>query len=365
MKRTPLWEAHRALGARFVDFGGWEMPVQYEGILAEHAAVRGAAGLFDVSHMGEIELRGPHAIAAAQHLTANDVGALVDGQAQYSLLLLPNGGIVDDIMVYRLGAERLLLCVNASNAGKDLAWIREHAGNADVVDRSDETALLALQGPSAATVLERSGAAAAAALPRFGCAEMQVAGHGALVARTGYTGEDGFEIFVHSTHAAAAWAAIMEAGAPLGLVAAGLGARDTLRLEAALPLYGNDLDATTTPLEARLGWVVHFDKPGFIGREALLAQRERGVERRLCGFAVDDRGIARSGQSIHDAAGAEIGRVTSGTKSPTLGKAIGLGYVRPSHAGPGTDLHVDIRGRKARASVVSLPFYRRTQAGGS
>jgi len=364
MNRTPLFAQHQQRGARFVDFGGWEMPVQYSGIIAEHTAVRTAAGLFDVSHMGEIELRGPGALAAAQELTANDVGRLADGQAQYSLLLLPSGGIVDDIMVYRLSAERLLLCVNAGNAEKDLAWIRDHAGTAEVVDRSAETALLALQGPRATAILARLAAADVASLARFACAEVEVAGKPVLAARTGYTGEDGWELYAGNADAAPLWDALLDAGAGDGLAPVGLGARDTLRLEAALPLYGNDLDETTTPLEARLGWVVRLDKPSFIGRAALLAQRAAGVTRKLCGFALDERGIARHDHAIvHD--GSEVGRVTSGSQSPTLGKAIGLGYVPPHCADVGTELEIDIRGRRVRATVTPLPFYRRIQAGGS
>lgn len=360
MRHTPLFAAHSRLGARFVDFGGWEMPVQYSGIIAEHMAVRSAAGVFDVSHMGEIELRGPGALAAAQYLTANDVRRLEDGQAQYSLLLLPGGGIVDDIMVYRVHAERLLVCVNAANTAKDLAWILEHAGTAEVVDRSADTALLALQGPAAARIVTELGSVDVAALPRFACASTTVAGVSVLAARTGYTGEDGWELFCASQDAVRLWEALIDAGAqPIGL-----GARDTLRLEAALPLYGNDLDETTTPLEARLGWVVHYDKGEFIGREALLAQRSAGVGRRLCGFVLDDRGIARPGYPILQD-GIEIGRVTSGTQSPTLGKAIGLGYVPRDSAATGTMLAVEIRGRTVPAHVVALPFYRRTTTGGA
>lgn len=360
LRHTPLFASHLRLGARFVDFGGWEMPVQYGGIIAEHLAVRTAAGVFDVSHMGEIELRGPGALAAAQRLTANDVSRLGDGQAQYSLLLFPNGGIVDDIMVYRVHAERLLLCVNAANTAKDLAWIRDHAAGADVVDRSADTALLALQGPASARIVTELGSADLTTIARFGCVSTSVAGVAVLAARTGYTGEDGWELFCANGDAAPLWDALLDAGAqPVGL-----GARDTLRLEAALPLYGNDLDETTTPLEARLAWVVRFDKGDFIGRDALLAQRSAGVGRRLCGFVLADRGIARPGYPILQD-GNEIGRVTSGTQSPTLGKAIGLGYVPRDSAATDTPLAVEIRGRTVPAHVVALPFYRRTATGGA
>lgn len=363
LRRTPLYDEHARCGARFVDFGGWEMPVQYSGILAEHQAVREAAGLFDVSHMGEVELRGPNAIAAVQELTPNDVGRLTDGSAQYSMLLLPSGGIVDDIMVYRLGPERLLICLNAANTEKDLAWIRDHAGGAEVVDRSAETALLALQGPKATAILARLTKTDVASLPRFACAEIEVAGRQVLAARTGYTGEDGWELFADSGDAATLWNALLDNGAGDGLVPVGLGARDTLRLEACLPLYGNDLDETTTPLEARLGWVVRFDKSSFIGREALVAQRAAGIQRKLCGFTLAERGIARAGQAI-TVDGSEVGRVTSGSHSPSLGKAIGLGYVPPHCAEAGTELGIDIRGRTVRATVAALPFYRRKQAAG-
>ncbi len=364
MQTTPLYELHRQLGARFVDFGGWDMPVQYAGILEEHHAVRTQAGLFDVSHMGEIELRGPHAIEAVQELTVNDVTRLADGQAQYSILCLPSGGIIDDIMVYRLTAERILLCVNASNAAKDLEWVRAHARRAEVVDRSSETALLALQGPRATAIAARLSSVALEQVPRFGVIQASLAGHAVLAARTGYTGEDGWELFCANDDAPGLWSALLEEGKADGLVPVGLGARDTLRLEAALPLYGNDLDAETTPLEARLGWVVRLQKPSFIGRDALLAQRARGIERTLCGFVLAERGIARSGYALQHA-GANVGRVTSGTMSPTLGKAIGLGYVPPHCAEVGTALGVEIRGRVLGASVTSLPFYRRPTPGGA
>jgi aminomethyltransferase len=358
MKHTPLYSRHKALGARFVDFGGWEMPVQYRGIIDEHNAVRQRAGLFDVSHMGEIELRGPRAIAAAQELTVNDVGRLRDGQAQYSLLCLPSGGVVDDVMVHRISAERILICVNASNIDKDFQWMRDHAGGAEVVDRSDEVGLLALQGPQATTILEKLTPLRLDELPRFSFADAKVADRRALVAHTGYTGEDGWELYCDCADVAALWDAILEAGAPAGIMPAGLGARDTLRLESALPLYGHELDEKTTPLEARLSWVVRLSKQSFIGREALVKQRERGLTRQLAGFTLVDRGIARQGYTLlHGSDNAGI--VTSGTMSPTLGKAIGLGYVALEYAGIGTSLIVDVRGRQVAAEVVPLPFYKR------
>jgi aminomethyltransferase len=361
VKRTPLYEAQRALGARFIEFGGWELPVQYSGIQDEHHAVRRQAGLFDVSHMGEIELRGPHALAACQELTVNDLGRLRDGEAQYSVLCLPSGGVVDDIMVHRIDAERVLLCVNAANIDKDFGWIREHGGGAEVVDRSDEVAQLALQGPRASAILAPLTTLPLEAVPPFAFRDGTVAGRRCLVAHTGYTGEDGWEIYCGNADAVAVWDALLAAGAPLGLLPAGLGARDTLRLERALPLYGHELTAETTPLEAGLGWVVRFGKPSFIGRDALLRQQADGVRRHLVGLAMTAPGIPRQGYPIvHD--GEVVGAVTSGTKSPTLGKAIGLGYVATGWKAVGTKLGVVVRQRVASAEVVALPFYRREAA---
>lgn len=358
MKRTPLYDRHRALGARFVDFGGWEMPVQYTGILEEHHAVRQRAGLFDVSHMGQVEVCGPQAIATVQKLTVNDVARLQDGQAQYSLLCHPTGGVVDDIIVYRLTAERILLCVNAANIEKDVTWIREHNAGAEIVDRSSELALLALQGPGATSILTPLVRPEITGVARFACCQATVAGRGALLARTGYTGEDGWEIYCAAQDAAALWDALLEAGNGQGLLPSGLGARDTLRLEAALPLYGHELADDITPFEAGLAWVVQLGKGEFIGRDALLRQRERGLERQLVGVDLTEPGIPRQGYAVcHD--GEVVGTITSGTKSPTLGKGIGLGYAKRTCAKVGTSLCIDIRGRQARAEVVARPFYKR------
>ncbi|MBX3025318.1 glycine cleavage system aminomethyltransferase GcvT [bacterium] len=358
MSRTPLYDAHRALGARMVDFAGWEMPVQYRGIIEEHAAVRTRAGLFDVSHMGEIELRGAGALAACQRATANDVGRLRDGAAQYSLLLDPGGGIVDDVIVHRLDAERLMLCVNAANRAADLAYLREHARGADVVDVSDATALLALQGPRATAILSGCTALALAEMPRFTFAAAEVAGRRALVAHTGYTGEDGWELYLAAGDARAVWDALLEVGAAHGISPAGLGARDTLRLEAALPLYGHELGPDTSPYEARLGWVVQPGKGEFVGRAALLAARARGPRRLLVGIELVDPGVPRAEYRVlRD--GEPVGVLTSGTKSPTLGKGIALGYVDPAASAVDTALAVEIRARAAAARVVPLPFYRR------
>jgi aminomethyltransferase len=358
MNRTPVFPAHAALGARFVDFGGWEMPVQYTGIIDEHHAVRRRAGLFDVSHMGEIELRGPRASAVCQELTTNDVGRLRDGQAQYSLLCLPSGGVVDDIIVHRITGERFLLCVNAANTEKDFAWIVEHRNGAEVVNRSAEFGQLALQGPRATGILTQVTDLPLHDIPSFCFREGLVAGCRALVAHTGYTGEDGWEIYCPAENALALWNALLDAGQASGIAPAGLGARDTLRLERALPLYGHELTAETTPLEAGLGWVVRFNTGDFIGRAALLRQREVGVTRHLVGLVMTAPGISRQGYRIfHDHQ--EAGTVTSGTKSPTLGKAIALGYVASTWKEIGTHLCIEIRSRLVAAEVVPLPFYRR------
>ncbi len=357
LRRTPLAETHRRLGARMVEFAGFEMPVQYRSILEEHAAVRQRAGLFDVSHMGQIHLRGPHAVAAAERLVSCPVASLRPGRVRYGLLCNERGGVVDDVTVYRLAEDALFFCVNAANVEKDACWILEHAGGARVEDRSEATGLLALQGPASRGVLERAGAPPLASLPRFRFVEGTVAGLPALLSRTGYTGSDGFEIYVEAGRVVALWEGLLAAGAPLGLVPAGLGARDTLRLEAALPLYGHELDDSTTPLEAGLDRFVKLDQGGFIGAEALAAARARGRQRALVGFVLEDRGVARAGHEIL-AAGQRIGHVTSGAPSPTLGKSIGLGYVPPAFVEPGSRLEIAIRERAVPARVVATPFVR-------
>jgi len=358
LKRTPLYENHRRAGARLVEFAGWEMPVQYQGILAEHAMVRERAGVFDVSHMGQVEIRGAGAIERLQWVTANDVASLADGGAQYSLLLTADGGIVDDIIVYRLSAERLLVCVNAANRDADVAFLREHLTGVDIDDRSDGLALIAVQGPLATSLLDPLTSVEIAAVPSFSFVEAEVAGRSALAARTGYTGEDGWELYCAAADAPAIWDAVLEAGAGSGVGPAGLGARDTLRLEAALPLYGHEIDLETAPFEARLGWVVKLDKGEFLAREALLRRREQGPARRLIGIEVAKGGVPRQGYPLL-AGGRRGGERTSGTRSPTLGKGVALGYVEPQSARAGADLGVEIRGREVPAKVVSLPFYRR------
>jgi len=353
VKRTPLYEQHRKLGARMVDFAGWEMPVQYTGIISEHQMVRSRAGLFDVSHMGEIEVRGAGALAACQYVTANDVGRLADGQAQYTLLLTPGGGIVDDVIVHRRGADRFFFCVNASNRERDFAHLRAYVRGADVIDCSDDYALLALQGPRATEVLARFTTLPLVELPRFAFAEGEVAGRAALVAHTGYTGEDGWEIYCAPGDAPALWDALLEQG----VGPAGLGARDTLRLEAALPLYGHELGEDTSPFDARLAWVVRMNKGDFVGRAALEEQRRRGPRRCLIGLELEGAGVPRAGYRLQHG-GRPIGEITSGTMSPTLGKGIALGYVDPAASHTGAALAVEIRGRAVAARSVRLPFYR-------
>jgi aminomethyltransferase len=362
-KKTPLYEAHRQLGAKIIDFGGWLMPVSYPaGILEEHHATRRAVGVFDVSHMGEVHFRGPRAAEAVQRLITNDVAALTDGRALYTVACRPGGGIVDDFIVYRVSSEHFLIVVNAGNAEKDFAWFVENVGSwCELRNASDETALLAFQGPRAEAALATlTSAALGALLPFHFVPNATVAGLPAWIARTGYTGEDGFEIFCASADAPALFAALLEAAATVSGKPVGLGARDTLRLEARLSLYGNDLTEETTPLEAGLGWVVKPDAGDFIGRDALLRQRAEGLTRKLCGFVMLGRGIPRHGYAIHQQPdGTRVGEVTSGTVGPTVGKNIGLGYVPPALAEPGTRLVVDCRGKMIEAEVVKGPFYRR------
>ncbi|MGE0821876.1 MAG: glycine cleavage system aminomethyltransferase GcvT [Candidatus Binatia bacterium] len=358
-KQTPLYAIHRAAGARIIDFGGWEMPVQYTGILAEHHAVRTAVGLFDLSHMGEIEIRGHRALEVCQELVVTDVTRVHIGQAQYSVMCYPDGGIVDDIIIYRLDGDRYFLCVNAANTDKDFSWIVQHnRDRATVADRSPEYALIALQGPAARTVLQRMTTLDLAQLRRYWVTPGEVGGTSALVARTGYTGEDGFELFVAAEQATAVWNACVDAGQPEQIVPVGLGARDTLRLEAGYLLYGNDIDADTTPLEAGLQRLVKFDKAEFMGHEALRRQQEIGVTKQLVGVTMGAPGIPRHGYSLwYD--GQAVGVVTSGTQSPSLGVGIALGYVPPRCESPGTSLFVEIRGRQVKAQVVERPFYRK------
>jgi aminomethyltransferase len=358
--RTPLHDVHVRSGARMVEFAGWDMPVQYSGLLEEHEAVRTHAGLFDVSHMGEVVFRGPRALASLNRLFTNDLSRVADGQAQYGCLCRESGGIVDDVVVYRRSAEDLLVCVNAANRQKDFEWLRDHAGGVPVTNESDDWAQLALQGPRAREILQPLARLDLAGVRTFHFAEGEVAGVRCTVARTGYTGEDGFELFCRPDQAARLWTALADAGSRAGLLPAGLGARDTLRLEMAYRLYGSDMDDGTTPLEAGLAWVVKLDKGDFVGREAMLRQKESGVPRKLVGFALTDPGIARHGYDVvRD--GSKVGTVTSGTRSPSLKTSIGLAYVPPALAAEGSTFAVEIRGRPAAAKVVKTPFYVRTR----
>jgi glycine cleavage system T protein (aminomethyltransferase) len=342
-----------------VAFGGWEMPVEYSGLIAEHLAVRKAAGLFDVSHMGEFEVEGPGAVAFLQRVTANDVAKLEPGQAQYSALPLPNGAPVDDVIVYRRAADRFLVVVNAGNTQKDWDWLQSQSPtDCALGDKSDDYALLALQGPHAQSILQPLTGIDLAAVAFYHFAEGDVEGTQVLVARTGYTGEDGFELFVAPDRAEAVWRRLLEAGASAGLVPAGLGARDTLRLEAKMCLYGNDLDQTTTLVEAGLGWIVALGKGEFNGRPVLEQQKKDGPPRKLVGFEVVGRGIARHGYPVF--LGAEgVGPVTSGSYAPFLQKNIGLVYLPADRCAPGTEFDVDIRGKRVGARVVPTPFYKR------
>ncbi len=357
--RTPLYDAHLRAGARMVEFAGWEMPVQYAGLLAEHAAVRTQVGLFDVSHMGEVVFRGPKALAALQAVFTNDLSKVADGQAQYGCLCRESGGIVDDVVIYRRSAEDLLVCVNAGNRQKDHEWLAGHAGGADVKNESDEWGQLALQGPLAAQLLQRLCDVNLSQVKTYRFAPGKVAGRPCLVARTGYTGEDGFELFCRAEDATPLWDALLEAGKPEAIQPAGLGCRDSLRLEMAYRLYGSDMDDDATPLEAGLGWVVKLDKGDFVGRDALLRQKAAGLSRKLVGFQLSQAGIARHGYPVVQD-GREIGVVTSGTKSPSLGTSIGLAYLPPALAAEGSTFAVDIRGRPVAATVVKTPFYVRS-----
>ena len=378
--RTPLYQVHRALGARMIEFGGWQMPVQYSGILAEHRAVRTQVGLFDLSHMGEIEIAGPRAYEVCQELFVTDIARIQIMQAQYSVMCFADGGIVDDVIIYRLAEERYLVCVNAANRTTDYEWMAQHnRDRAEVIDRSDEYALLALQGPQARTVLSQLTPPNLSAIPRYWAAQGEVAGVPTLLARTGYTGEDGFELFVPAERAEHMWQACGEAGRAANLVPVGLGARDTLRLEAGYLLYGNDIDARTTPLEAGLRRLVYFEAGPFIGSEALRKQQTDGIEKQLVGIKMEAAGIPRQGYTIWSGQESQrqVGVVTSGTQSPMLGVGIALGYVSPSCAdekskralqtgkaghvySSGTPLAIAIRNRRIPATVVKPPFYRRS-----
>jgi glycine cleavage system T protein (aminomethyltransferase) len=363
-KRTALFSLHQKLGARMTVFGGFEMPVSYTGIIEEHLAVRRSAGIFDLSHMGEFELSGPRAIELLERAMTNSAAALPEGRAQYTIMCTEDGGTIDDLIVYRLGAERFMLCVNASNVAADREWLLElGAARANFRDQSDETALVAVQGPNAVAILQALADFPLAKIRRFGIGQGCVAGVRCLAARTGYSGEDGFELFADATHAAELFSAILEAGGAEGLAPCGLGARDTLRLEAGLPLYGHELDRETSPLEAGLDLFVKLGRP-FIGEGALRAQRERGLRKHLIGLETDDaRSVARQGYRLL-CSGRDCGVVTSGTVGPSIGRPIAMGYLTAGESAPpgAGALEVEIRSRRVPASIVALPFYRRPAA---
>ncbi|HEX6796822.1 MAG TPA: glycine cleavage system aminomethyltransferase GcvT [Ktedonobacterales bacterium] len=362
LKRTPLFERHRALGARLVEFGGWEMPVQYSGILEEHKAVRQRAGLFDVSHMGEFRVEGAGALAFLQGLVPNDVARLSENQALYSQICLENGGTLDDLIIYRRGEDRYMVVVNAGTMEKDWAWFSQHGvSHSDVTlaNISDATGLIALQGPLAQRILQPLTSTPLESIVYYHCLPGAVAGIECIISRTGYTGEDGFELYCSAERTGALWDVLLAAGEPVGLLPCGLGARDTLRLEAGYCLYDHELTESITPLEAGLGWTVKLNKGAdFIGRQALEDEKRDGLRQKLVGIVPRERGIPRAGYGIF-VQGERVGEVTSGTQAPALGHPVALGYVPPSHAAPGTAVAIDIRGNLVPAEIVPLPFYKR------
>ncbi|WP_046213443.1 glycine cleavage system aminomethyltransferase GcvT [Paenibacillus wulumuqiensis] len=362
LKRTPLYPLYAASGSpRCIDFGGWELPVQFTGIQKEHEAVREKAGLFDVSHMGEVIISGSGSLDYLQKMLTNDVSRLQDGQAQYTLMCYATGGVVDDLLVYRLGEEHYMLVINASNIDKDIEWLQKHLPESVTLQNiSEQTALIALQGPLAAGILAKAaGSDAYKELPGFSfIADAELFGAKVILSRTGYTGEDGYEIYAPADQAGDIWTGLLTAGEADGLLPCGLGARDTLRFEAKLPLYGQELSADITPLEASLGFFVKLDKGEFIGRSVLLEQKENGVPRKLVGVEITDRGIPRSHYPVFRD-GRQIGEVTTGTQSPTLKRNLGLALIETEHAAIGTEIEVEIRGKRLKAEVVKAPFYKR------
>jgi len=365
MKQTPLIDAHRKAQGKLVDFAGWEMPIQYTGVVDEYQTVRRHAGLFDVSHMGRISVTGPGSLAFLQRVTTNDVSKLSVRQSQYSMVCAPNGGIKDDIFIYHVKPYEFLVCVNASNREKIVAWLHEKVAQAQgckVQDQSAVLAQIAIQGPASRDILTAAGLADLGNLKIRHCLDTLLYGHSTLVTRTGYTGELGYELYLPAKGAAETWDRLLEAGRPLGLKPAGLGARDLLRLEMAYLLYGNDMNEETTPIEAGADWVVKFDKGEFIGRTELLAQHTQGPARRLVAFELLEKAVPRHGFKILSAQEphAAIGEVTSGNLSPILQKGIGMGYVAPAAAQPGASILIDIRGKSCPAVVVKPPFYKKT-----
>ena len=359
-RRTPLNDAHRALGARMVDFAGWDMPVQYSSVITEHEAVRTAVGLFDVSHMGEIEFSGPGALETANRLITNDLSKCADGQAVYAGLLNEQGGFVDDVVAYRFSPERILIVVNASNKDKDFAWMQAHAQGVKPVDRSDDFAQIAVQGPKAVALVQRLTSADLSKVGTYRFTEGPVAGVQCLISRTGYTGEDGFELYCAPGEAEKLWEALLKEGQQDGEKACGLGCRDSLRTEMKYALYGNDIDDNHTALEAGLGWICKLDKQGgFIGRDVLAKQKAEGVKRKLVGFELTGSGIPRHGYPILKD-GQRVGEVTSGTMGPSVKKPIGIGYVPTELAAEGSTFDVEIRGRPVSAVVVKTPFLKKS-----
>jgi aminomethyltransferase len=364
LKKTSLNDLHRRLGGRMVEFGGWDMPVQYPaGTMTEHLRTRTHAGLFDVSHMGEIDVRGPDAIPFVNRLTSNDAAKLVDGQAQYSAFTTPAGTVIDDLLVYRFGENRLLLVVNAGTTEKDWEWIAAHRGNESVELKnvSAEYCQIALQGPDALSILQNLTTVPLDEIKYYHFTEDKVDGVPAIISRTGYTGEDGFEVYADASKAEQLWNKILDTGKygeEFGVLPCGLAARNTLRLEAGMCLYGHEIDETTTLLEANLGWICKLGKVDFIGRERLAKQKEEGIKRKLVGFEVTDRGIARDGQDVI-VDGQRVGQVTSGSPAPFLKKNIGMAYVPVESAGVGGAIEVDVRGKPVRAQIVPVPFYKR------
>lgn len=360
MKKTPLNELHRSLGARMVEFGGWDMPVQYAGVISEHLAVRQAAGLFDVSHMGEIEVSGPQAFTFLQAATTNDLAKLRDGQVQYTAMCYENGGVVDDLTLYRFHQDRYLLCVNAANTEKDFSWLQDvrallQLQEFNLVNRSAEYVQLALQGPASDAILARLTAADLGSLKYYHFLEDSVASVGALISRTGYTGETGFELYCRAVDGVALWQALMSAGAEVGIQPIGLGARDTLRLEKGYALYGHELSADILPLEARLGWITKLGKGDFIGRDALLKAKAEGLPRNLIGLVLTGPGVPRENYPVY-CEEKQVGYVTSGTMSPVLKQGIALALVDAASAAGDEPLTIGIRNRKVAAARTALPF---------
>lgn len=371
LKRTPLYDQHKAWGARMVEFGGWEMPVQYQGVMAEHHAVRNAAGLFDISHMGRFMVEGTDATAYLQQMVTCDITRITVGQSTYGLLCHPHGGIIDDVFIYQLADTHYLVVVNAANLAKDWDWLQQHTAGYTVqlTDNSTAWAMLALQGPAAETLFAQAPdieSQQIVDLPFHQIAEFRFCGVDGLVGRTGYTGEDGFELFFDATHAPRVWEALLKLRTPdnTGVVPCGLGARDSLRFEPCLALYGHEINDDINPYEARLGWTVKLNKGDFVGREALAAVKEQGVQRKLTGFEMIERGVPRGDYPILAATAnaaptdsAPIGFVTTGMPSPTLGKPLGLGYVPVELSKPDSEFAILIRGRSVRARAVRTPFY--------